>query len=304
MNKIFVSFSILLAGTFISAAQEASPTAAMAFSAIPSDPAAMAMGGNTALASSPAWSAHANASVLPFSGKSFAVSAVYQKWQPASVIGTDNLGVGASCLIKDKLGVSASFVMDKSKPYSIINAGGSRIGEFTPSEMTASLGVCYAVADFLSAGAAAHYMSSSLAADAAVSSIALDVLATAEFSSLRAVLGVKSLGARVDGFSIPTHILAALGYHPLFAEKHALKLDAQLNYYTVGAVNVALGAEFCFADIVSARAGYCVSADGLLPSFASVGLGVRFAGVELNAAYLLASEAHAGTMTIGLGYSF
>lgn len=59
------------------------------------------------------------------------------------------------------------------------------------------------------------------------------------------------------------------------------------------------------SGIAFLRAGYHYGTqDKGLPSFASAGLGLKFAGVELNAAYLFASEALGGTMTFGLGYSF
>lgn len=59
------------------------------------------------------------------------------------------------------------------------------------------------------------------------------------------------------------------------------------------------------SGIVFLRAGYHYGTqDKGLPSFASAGLGVKFFGVELNAAYLFASDAIGGTMTFGLGYSF
>ncbi len=59
------------------------------------------------------------------------------------------------------------------------------------------------------------------------------------------------------------------------------------------------------SGIAFLRVGYHYSTqDKGLPSFASAGLGLKFAGVELNAAYLFASEALGNTMTFGLGYSF
>ena len=70
-------------------------------------------------------------------------------------------------------------------------------------------------------------------------------------------------------------------------------------------MTAAAGVQYSFRDMVFARAGYHYGADkAVLPSFASAGLGVKFFGVELNVAYLFASDALGGTMTFGLGYSF
>lgn len=304
MKKILTIASILLASATICAAQESSNTSAMAFSAITSDPAALAMGGNSALGSSAAWGSESNISALPFSQDKFAVAATYQMWQPSSLTATNNVGAGLSYILKEKLGLSASFAMDMSKPYTVFNAAGQKMGEFTPSEMMATFGASYKLADFLSVGVGARYMRSALASDYAPSAFGVDILGTANFSGIQAVVGVKSLGSKVGGFNIPGHVLVAAGYHGAFAEKHAVKADAQLNYYMAGGMNLSAGGEYTFAGLVSARAGYCLSVDGVLPSFASVGLGVKVAGVALNATYVLASESLGGTMAFGLGFSF
>ena len=78
-----------------------------------------------------------------------------------------------------------------------------------------------------------------------------------------------------------------------------------MDYLFSGALMAGLGLEYCIVDIVSVRAGYHYGdAAKALPSFASVGLGVKFAGVHLDAAFLLASKTLGNTLMIGLGYSF
>ena len=58
------------------------------------------------------------------------------------------------------------------------------------------------------------------------------------------------------------------------------------------------------ADIVSVRAGYNVGAKHVMPSFASVGAGVHFAGIKIDAAYLIGASPIANTLAVSLGYSF
>lgn len=63
--------------------------------------------------------------------------------------------------------------------------------------------------------------------------------------------------------------------------------------------------EFGAFSIVYARAGYHFgSKTAVVPSYASVGIGLRYAGVRLDAAYLFASEALGGTMQYTIGYEF
>jgi hypothetical protein len=58
--------------------------------------------------------------------------------------------------------------------------------------------------------------------------------------------------------------------------------------------------------MVSFRAGYRYGGDSPIPSFASVGAGVKFSGVKLDLAYLIAGgdSPMKNTLAIGLGYSF
>ena len=67
----------------------------------------------------------------------------------------------------------------------------------------------------------------------------------------------------------------------------------------------AFGVEYGIADIVFVRGGfhYGDNAKGI-PTYASLGLGVQFAGVHLDAAYLTASKTLRNSLQISLGYAF
>jgi len=57
--------------------------------------------------------------------------------------------------------------------------------------------------------------------------------------------------------------------------------------------------------MVFARAGYHYgAAKEVIPSHASLGLGVKLFGARLDFSYLLAGESLGGTLALGLGYSF
>ena len=85
-----------------------------------------------------------------------------------------------------------------------------------------------------------------------------------------------------------------------------LAVDAQvdIDYYFDGALATALGAGYTFNDMVSLKAGYRAGGDSVLPSFASVGAGVKFMGLKLDVAYLIGTENMNNTLAIGLGFSF
>jgi hypothetical protein len=58
--------------------------------------------------------------------------------------------------------------------------------------------------------------------------------------------------------------------------------------------------------MISVKAGYKYGGKSIIPSYASVGAGFRFAGVTLDFAYLMggASSPMKNTLSIGLGYRF
>ena len=69
----------------------------------------------------------------------------------------------------------------------------------------------------------------------------------------------------------------------------------------------AVGAEYEYDSMIAVRAGYHYgSRENGLPSYASVGVGVKFFGVNVDAAYLIGSPTSPlrNTFTVGVGYSF
>ena len=87
-----------------------------------------------------------------------------------------------------------------------------------------------------------------------------------------------------------SRLLLALGAVPLLYDKK----DAQ-----------ALGAQYGWNDMVFARAGFHLgTGKAPLPTYASVGLGVKFVGVHLDVSYLLASKVLGNTLCVGIGYAF
>lgn len=303
MKRILLTIALVacsFAGVY---AQESASGTALQFGSVPRDPAAIGMGGATAFGGSTAWSALTNVASVPFSGKTFAVAGGYQMWQPSSSLATDNIGLGLAYNLDDKLGIAAAFGYGMGPEYEIFNAMGLSNGKAQTSEMMASLGVSYRFLDILSFGVSAKYLSQDLGGDA-ITGISADAMFTGVFNSIKVAAGVASLGSKVDSYSLPTSVVLAGAYDAVLAEKHGVKATAQMNYYLVGGLNLALGAGYTFNDLVSLRAGYNLSSEGLFPSFASLGLGLHFSGVTLDAAYLLGSEPMGGTMTFGLGYQF
>ena len=131
----------------------------------------------------------------------------------------------------------------------------------------------------------------------------------AKIKGLKAAVGISNIGSSVTSasgakFSLPTSLTVGAGYSAKFADKHAVDAQVDIDYYFDGALATALGAGYTFNDMVSLKAGYRVGGDSVLPSFASVGAGVKFMGLKLDVAYLIGSENMKNTLAVGLGFSF
>ena len=180
---------------------------------------------------------------------------------------------------------------------------------FSPSDMQVNFGVGWRFLPYLSAGANVKYVRSSLAEGHAYGAVASDLFLMSEVSDFRVALGVSSLGSKVtsasgDKFGLPASVTLGAGYGHTFAQKHGVEILAEADWYFSGALSANAGAEYTFNDLVSVRAGYRYGGKSIIPSYASVGAGVKFFGVHLDAAFLIASGPLKNTFCIGAGYSF
>ena len=301
-RRILISTLVLVATAAASFAQSASKTAAMESCVIPRSPETIALGGVSSLSSGSAWAAFENVAAPAFSQKTVDVALSTQIWNPSGT--SSNLySAGLSYTFGNRLGLSAAFSLDRGESYAAYDASGRTLGDFTPSDMQAGFGASYRLLDFLSAGVGVKYMKSSIASDYNVSALAFDAMLNAETGGLSAAAGVMNIGGKAGDYDLPASVRVSAAYKAGFAEKHSVKAGAQLDYFLIGGMDLGFGAEYCYDGFISARAGYNLSSEGILPSYASVGLGVKFAGFGLDAAYLLSGPL-SGTVSAGLRYAF
>lgn len=256
---------------------------AMQFLLINPDPEASAMAGIDGELASDA-----------LSDKTLDVDLVYGVWQPAEL----------------RTGVAAASVFFKASERLSFGALFNRFAEpsaagFSPVEMVAGLGASFRISDMFSAGLEAKYAHSALAETAKAGVFCADVSFACRAGSFSAIAAVRNIGGSVSyggdsSYALPTVIKGGASY-----SASGFTGSAEVGYVLDAGLMAAVGAEYCIADIVSLRAGYHYG-DGVrtIPSHVSVGLGVKFFGVGINASYLLASETLGGTMMFGLGYCF
>lgn len=233
----------------------------------------------------------------------FSAGAAYNLWGPKS-IGSNVADAGAAFRLGDKFALGFGGRLYSSKELAVTNLNGATIDTFTPKDIIGNLALSYKVFDALSIGVAAKYISSSIGLDLSGTAFGADVSVSYALGGLYASAALCNLGSRISygntSYSMPMIAKAGVAY-----KWNALTVSGETDYLFDGSFAASAGAEYGIAGIAFLRAGYHYGTqDKGLPSFASAGLGLKFAGVELNAAYLFASEALGGTMTFGLGYGF
>lgn len=293
--------------SIIFAAFVAAPLFAQTYSAMlqGSDPESFSLGAATLARPANARSAGDNAAAMAISGRKMAVGASYSMWSP-KVVGSKIAGIGGWGKIGDKfaIGLDAKYAM--GKPYDITDELGWSEKQFAPKDINANLGVSYAIIDGLSVGVSAKFVSSTLADKYSATAFGADVSVAFRKGGLGAAIAVCNLGSSLRyGSSKETVALPSMAKAGVSYSIVGLTASAEVDYMFKGGLMAGLGLEYAIKDIAFIRAGYHYGdAEKAMPSFASVGLGVKFFGVELNAAYLLASPVLGNTMMFGAGYSF
>lgn len=297
MKKLFL-FLAGLSVCFLCQAQEAAKsTVALAFTQIDNQPSSIALGGLSLINGSPTARLH--------SKEKADISVSWQNWQPKTTQNTHLFGA-ASFRLGKRLSLSADFLFRGGKSYEVFDNNGNSKGEFKPSQMAMSLGAGFLLTNHLSVGARFRYATSKIGKDALSAGFSADVLVTFNSEAFSVTGGVCNAGPSVksqsgDSFSQPMSAAILAGYSlPV-----GLSFYAGGNYYFSGGLTAALGVQYAYKDVVFVRAGYHLgTGDAPIPSFASVGLGVKFVGIHIDASYLLASEVLGNTLALGVGFAF
>lgn len=295
MKKCFLLSLMVLAFPVFLRAQEST---ALPFMAIDRNPATSAMGGAQAT------SALYNPAATPLTGSDVVVS--YQSWAPATVK-TNNINLLGGLKL-GKLGINLQAAYQAGAAYDLFDATGTARGSFTPSDLLVGVGVGFAFTESLSAGLNVKYAQSTLASDYSNSAVAGDLFVMYAQGGLKATAGVASLGTPVKSgevsYPIPGSVKAGVFYDLPFGSS-AVNLAADFDYFLIGGIGLGVGAQYDWNKMVFVRAGYHLgSGKSPIPSYASVGLGFRFAGFHVDASYLTASSALGNTLSVGVGYAF
>ena len=270
---------------------------------IGSDPVAFATGGAAVARPADAFAVDNNAAAMSLSAGTFDVAATYGKWAPKTA---DNMvaGLGTFYKINDKLALGLSGRVLRDQPYDIATVGGQVTGSFTPMDIVAGLGLSYLVIDGLSLGVTARLVSSSIANDMKGTAFGADITAMYAQDAFSAALGVCNLGSPISyggaSYALPMLVRAGGAY-----SASGLTASAEVDYLFSGALMAGLGVEYGIEDIVFIRGGFHYGdAAKAIPTYASLGLGVKYAGAHIDLAFLTASKTIGNSLMLSLGYAF
>lgn len=297
MKRILIAFVALPLCAPLLRAQSVS------FLNINTDPAAVGMANAGVAMTADAYALENNMAATALEGPKMAASVGYALWQP-KVAGTRMLSVAGFYQLSSRFAAGLLYKNMSYPAYDIIGNEGRSNGTFTPSEYAFAAGFAYEIMDGLAAGLTLRFLSSSLTDAARASAFGADISVKYQREGFQAGLSVNNLGSQVnyggESYAQPGLVRAGAAYSVA-----GFTASAEADYLFAGALMAAVGLEYNIAEIVSLRGGFHYGdAAKAIPTYASLGLGVQFAGVHLDAAFLLGSKTLGNTMLFGLGYAF
>ena len=281
----------------------AADTEMMPFLRLPRDPSKLAMAGAGAasLGALDAYSAlGGGAFSLLRSERTFDGAAAWQSWSP-EMSDYSAVAAGASFKPLDRVAFSLAFSVDNYQ----------KIADFVPSDFTFGLGATGALGESLAASLQLRYASQKLWEDVSYNAFCADLLLQyTPLQGLSLAGGLMSLGPKVKGgdgtaYPIPSSALISCEYVGRPDQDWMARAVADVNAFFSGHLSAAAGIELGWRDSAFLRAGYRYATEGAaVPSFFSVGAGLRFYGIGLDVSYIIAEDNIGGSLSVGLGYSF
>ena len=275
----------------------------MPFMSTGTDIAGLGMGSVSVASNASAFSADGNIAAAALSEKRMEAEAGYSLWQPEVFCHSiPGLGIYYRTGNRVAVGLSGKYLIEKE--YGIIGEDGIESNVYRPKEGLLSIGASYRIIDGLAVGAGLKVAFSKIAPNAGSTVFAADIHAIYSIKGVNIAFGVSNIGNKADygngKYGIPTMLRTGVAYSIA-----GFTCNAEADWQFGAGIMASAGAEYSILDIVDIRAGYHYGQNGtVLPTFASVGLGFEFFGVNLDAAYLISAGAMKNTFSVGLGYSF
>ena len=272
------------------------------------DAAALGAGNSAIAADATVFALENNAAAMSLSDKTVFAGLSYGLWQP-SASRKNQIGFSGWWNSGKRFAVGLYAKTFRYPSYTIINDNGvvsQTEGDFAPAENVIGAGASFCIIEGLSVGVTARMATSSLAKDAKASAYGADVSVCYQKDPLQVGLAFCNLGTKVSygeesSYAQPMMLRAGLSYRIM----EGLRAQAEADWLLAGGVMGGAGAEYCWNEKVVARAGYHIGT-GIMQgaSYGTLGLGCRFAGVHLDAAWVFAGANNRNSLLVTLGYAF
>ncbi len=255
-----------------------------------------------------AYSLENNAASMSFADFKVAGSVSYGIWQP-SYAKDKILGAGAACKVSDRLAFGLTFKKFDQPSYETTSSEGQSSGTFSPSELSVGLGAAYSITDWLSVGLTGRMVNSRLADDAKANVFGADIALFYRKDAISAGLSVNNVGGKVNyggnNYNQPTLVRAGAAWRIGKPEASFVTPSVEADMLLEGGFMAGLGIEYSYKSQLFARGGFHYGdKEKAIPTYASLGLGVRFWGISLDVTYLTASDILGNSVAFGLGYRF
>lgn len=304
ITLFFLSVSVHAAFAFTAGAQDE----AMPFSRIPQSASVISVGGVALTDSGNAFSSFANAAVIPYSSSRMNAAVSYMRLHPGS--DADNrINAGLTFRIGKNFGIGGGIAYGMDSPYEITDESGTVTGNYKPSDLLLNIGLGWKFLPFLSVGADIKYLRDAVAEGYSYNAVSTDIFLMSRFNGVSIAAGVSSLGNKVSSssgekYSLPSSFDIGFEYQLNLHEHHSLKLLADADYFFSRKFATSAGLSYTWNSMLTARCGYHYGGKSVVPSYASAGIGVKFFGISLDAAYLFGSGILKNSLGISLGYEF
>lgn len=309
--KIIKSIGVLVLGAFISI-HSLSAQSAVDFVNINPDAHTMAMANTGSVMYATPFAIWNNSSSVVYSEQKCDFAASYGVWQPGSSA-NNNIAVAGYGNITNNLAITAGVKYFTHQTYNLTDEAGTIIGDFTPKELSAGVGVAYKISKQFSAAVNFNYIMSDLGGTKTAGAFAGDIGLNYQTKAINVGLTASNLGTKVNyggetAYSLPANVKLGVGKTCELGEKQTLTANIQAGMtFEQSAFFAGIGAEYAFDDMIFVRTGYHYGDKAkTIPSYASVGLGAKFCGVAVNVAYLIsgASSPINNSFNVSLGWGF
>lgn len=275
---------------------------------IGSDVAAQGTASTSVGKTSGAYSLEGNVASMALAQEKLSAGASFGLWQP-DYAKDKVIGAGATYRFGSKFALGLQFKSLLQPSYDTVTESGSVKDSFTPGETLVGLGAAYSVTEWLSVGVTGRMVKSTLAEDASASVFGADVALFFKKDALSAGLSVNNVGGKVNygGDDYDQPMLAKVGAAYRFGNPEASSVtpSVEADVLFKGGFMAGVGLEYSYKNFLFARGGFHYGdKEKAVPTYASLGLGVRFKGISLDLAYLTASDVLGNSLSVGVGYRF